>query len=96
MEAKIANLESKQFSTNNSVKILEDTLEQNNSAVTRCMETPDRLNERVNTHEKVPNESPNTDSSHTIEVNNKENSYTPEARKTGNNESSKGLTIASE
>ena len=34
MEARIANLESKQFSTNNSVKIYEDTLEQNNSAVT--------------------------------------------------------------
>ena len=40
MEARIANLESEQFLTKNSVKILEDPLEQNNSAVT-CMEMPD-------------------------------------------------------
>ena len=33
MEARITNLESEQFSTKNSVKILEHTLEQNNSAV---------------------------------------------------------------
>ena len=69
MEARIANLENEQFSTKNSVKILEDTLEQNNSAVTRCMETLDRLNERVNVLEKVPNKSSNTEISHTIEVN---------------------------
>ena len=69
MEARIANLENEQFSTKNSVKILEDTLEQNNSAVTRCMETLDRLNERVNVLEKVPNKSSNTETSHTIEVN---------------------------
>ena len=69
MEARIANLENEQFSTRNSVKILEDTLEQNNSAVTRCMETLDRLNERVNVLEKVPDKSSNTETSHTIEVN---------------------------
>ena len=69
IEARIANLENEQFSTKNSVKILEDTLEQNNSAVTRCMETLDRLNERVNVLEKVPNKSSNTETSHTIEVN---------------------------
>ena len=69
MEARIANLENEQFSTKNSVKILEDTLEQNNSAVTRCMETLDRLNERVNVLEKVPNKSSNTEISHTVEVN---------------------------
>ena len=69
IEARIANLENEQFSTKNSVKILEDTLEQNNSAVTRCMETLDRLNERVNVLEKVPNKSSNTEISHTIEVN---------------------------
>ena len=74
MEARIANLES--LSTINSVKILESTLEQNNSALTRCMETLDSVNESVNTLEKVPNESSNTEPSHTIEVNNKENSYT--------------------
>ena len=69
IEARIANLENEQFSTKNSVKILEDTLEQNNSAVTRCVETLDRLNERVNVLEKVPNKSSNTETSHTIEVN---------------------------
>ena len=69
IEARIANLENEQFSTKNSVKILEDTLEQNNSAVTCCMETLDRLNERVNVLEKVPNKSSNTETSHTIEVN---------------------------
>ena len=69
MEARIANLENEQFSTKNSVKILEDTLEQNNSAVTRCMETLDKLNKRVNVLEKVPNKSSNTEISHTIEVN---------------------------
>ena len=74
MEARISNFESQKFSTNNSVKILEDTLEQNNSAVTRCMETLDSLNERVNTLEKVPNESSSTVPNHTVEVNNKENS----------------------
>ena len=55
MEARIANLESEQFSTKNFVKILEDSLEQNNSAVTRCMKMLDSLNERVNTLKKVPN-----------------------------------------
>ena len=74
METRISNLERKQYSTNNSVKILEDTLAQNSSAVTRCMETLDRLNESVNTLEKVPNESSNIESSHKIKVNNKENS----------------------
>ena len=76
MGARIANIESDQFSTKNSIKILKDTLKQNNLAVTRCMETLDSLNERVNTCEKVPNESLNTESSHTIEVSNKENSNT--------------------
>ena len=76
MEARIANLESEQLSTNNSVKIPEDTLERNNSAVTRCMERLDSLNERANTLENVPNESSNTESSHTTKVNNKENSNT--------------------
>ena len=38
------------------------------------METLDNLNEKVNTLEKVPNESSKTESSHTVEVNNKENS----------------------
>ena len=38
------------------------------------METLDSLNEKVNGVEKVPNESSNTEPSHTIEVNNKENS----------------------
>ena len=71
MEARVASLESKQFSNKNSVKILENTVEQNNSAVMYCMETLD--NERVNAVEKVPNESSNTDSIHTNEVNNKEN-----------------------
>ena len=33
----------------------------------------DSLNERVNTLEKVPNESSNTESSNTLEVNNKKN-----------------------
>ena len=37
-------------------KILEDTLEQNNSAVIRCMERLDKLNERLHTFEKVPSE----------------------------------------
>ena len=76
MEARIPNLESEQFSIKNSVKILEDTLEQNNLVVTRCMETLDSLIERVNTLEEVLNESSNTESNHTIEVNNKENSNT--------------------
>ena len=40
------------------------------------METLDSLNERVNTLVKVPNESSSTESSPTIEVNNKENSNT--------------------
>ena len=74
MEARIASLESKQLSNKNSVKILENTVEQNNSAVMYCMEILD--NERVNAVEKVPNESSNTDSIHTNEVNNKENSNT--------------------
>ena len=93
MEARIAKLESEKFSTNNLVKILENTLEQNNSAVTRCMETLDSLNERVNTLEKVPNESFNTDSSHTIEATNKEISNTNQ--KQGKPVSTKGLAIAS-
>ena len=73
MEAGIADLKSEQFSTNNSINILEDTLEQNNSAVTHCMEMLNSLNERVNTLEKVANESFNIESSPTIEINNKEN-----------------------
>ena len=73
MEAGIADVKSEQFSTNNSINILEDTLEQNNSAVTHCMETLNSLNERVNTLEKVANESFNIESSPTIEINNKEN-----------------------
>ena len=40
------------------------------------METLNSLNERMNTLEKVPNESSNTKSSDTVEVNNKENSNT--------------------
>ena len=75
MEARIAHhksMASEQFSTKNFVKILEDTLEQNNSAVTRRIEALDSLNEGVNTLEKVPNESSNIESSYTIEVNNKE------------------------
>ena len=76
MKSRIAKLQSEQFSTNNSVKVLEDTLEEDNSAVTRWMETLNSLNERMNTHEKVPNESSNTKSSDTVEVNNKENSNT--------------------
>ena len=76
MKTRIANLESEQFSTKNSVKILEGTLEQKNSAVTHCMETLDSLNIRVNTPEKKPNELSITESSHTAEVNNKENSNT--------------------
>ena len=35
MKSRIAKLQSEQFSTNNSVKVLEDTLEEDNSAVTR-------------------------------------------------------------
>ena len=46
MGAKITNLVSKQFSTNNSVKTFENTLERTNSAVTLCIETLDSLNER--------------------------------------------------
>lgn len=70
MDARIANFESNQFSTKNSVKILKDNLEQNNSSVTCCMEMLDCLNKRVNTLKKVANESSNTDSSHTIDINN--------------------------
>ena len=66
MEARIANLESELFSTKNSVKSIEDTLEQNDSAVTCCMETLDSLNERVNALENIPNESSYAESSHTI------------------------------
>ena len=73
MEAGIADLKSEQFSTNNSINILEDSLEQNNSAVTRCMEMLSSLNERVNTLGKVANESFNIESSPTVEINNKEN-----------------------
>ena len=40
------------------------------------MKTLESLNERVNTLEKVSNESSNTESSHKIEVNNKENPNT--------------------
>ena len=76
MEERFANLESEQFGTKNSVKILEDTLKRNNSAVTRCMDMVDSSNERVNTLKKVSNESSKTESTHTIEVNNKENSNT--------------------
>ena len=71
MDARIANFESNQFSTKNSIKILKDNLEQNNSSVTCCMEMLDSLNKRVNTLKKVANESSNTDSSHTIDINNK-------------------------
>ena len=71
MDARIANFESNQFSTKNSVKILKENLEQNNSSVTCCMEMLDSLNKRVNTLKKVANESSNTDSSHTIDINNK-------------------------
>ena len=71
MDARIANFESNQFSTKNSVKILKENLEQNNSSVTCCMEMLDSLNKRVNTLEKVANESSNTDSSHTNDINNK-------------------------
>lgn len=76
MKSRIAKLQSEQFSTNNSVKVLEDTLEEDSSAVTRWMETLNSLNERMNTLEKVPNESSNTKSSDTVEVNNAENSNT--------------------
>ena len=38
------------------------------------MQTLNSLNEKVNTLEKVPNELSKTESSHTVEVNNKENS----------------------
>ena len=44
---------------------------------------------------KVPNESSNTESSHTIEVNNKENSNTDQKQDTLINESTKGLAIVS-
>ena len=71
MDARIANFESNQFSTKNSIKILKDNLERNNSSVTCCMEMLDSLNKRVNTLKKVANESSNTDSSHTIDINNK-------------------------
>ena len=71
MKVRIANLESEQFSIKNSFKILKDTFEQNSWVVTRCMELLDRLNEKVNTLEKVPNKSSYTESSHTIQ--NKEN-----------------------
>ena len=76
IKARITNLESEQFSTKNFVKVLEDTLEKNNLAVTCYIEMLDSLNERVNTIKKVPNESSNTESSLKIEVNNKENSNT--------------------
>ena len=78
MKARIANLKSDKFSTSstNSVKILEEISEQKNSAVTRCMETLDSLNETVNTLEKVRNESSIRESSQTGKVNKKENSNT--------------------
>ena len=76
IEARISNLESEQFSTKNTDKIFEDTVEQNNSAVTHCMETLDSLNKRVDTLEKIPNESSNTQPIHTIKVNTKETSNT--------------------
>ena len=41
MEVRIVNLESEQFLTKNSFKILEDPLERNNVAVTCCMEMLD-------------------------------------------------------
>ena len=37
MDARIANFESNQFSTKNSVKILKENLEQNNSSVTHSL-----------------------------------------------------------
>ena len=71
MDARIANFESNQFSTKNSVKILKENLEQNNSSVTCCMEMLDSLNKRVNTLKKVANESSNTDSNDINNINNK-------------------------
>ena len=51
MDARIANFESNQFSTKNSVKILKENLEQNNSSVTCCMEMLDSLNKSKYTQE---------------------------------------------
>ena len=81
METRTTNHESKPFFTKTCVKILENTVEQNNSAVTRCMETLCSLNGGVNALKKVLNKSSNTESSHTIEVNNKENSNSDKQNK---------------